>query len=169
MWHMWKVFSYFSPGVFYSRFSMQIGNLHLLKKCGFFAVCNSFCAFGCCCTFERTNASSAKHHLLLPALWTRCTWTLHPACGEEPPLPAVPPQEVAFQGPCAAVEQHNTVGRGPAGVRAALTSFCGLADTCLLVWEFSKSLKHKRVVKTFLPFYVLPLFFPSLPFLWAGT
>lgn len=36
LWDMWKVFSYFSPGVFYSRFLMQIGNLHHLKKYIFF-------------------------------------------------------------------------------------------------------------------------------------
>lgn len=54
----------------------------------------------------------------------------HSACGQELPLPAtVPPQEVAFRGHCAAVERHNTVGRGAAGVRAALTPFCGLAAT----------------------------------------
>lgn len=90
------------------------------------------------------------------------------ACGEELPLPAVVPQEVAFQGPRAAVEKHNTVGRRAAGVRAALTPFCGLAATCMFIWDFPKSLKHKRVVKTFLPFYVLS-FFPPLLFLWAGT
>lgn len=92
----------------------------------------------------------------------------HSACGEELPLPAVPPrevQEVAFRGPCAAVEQQNTMGRGAAGGRTALTPVCGLAASCVLLWEFPKSLKHKKVVKTFLPFYVLPGFFPSSLFM----
>lgn len=150
---MWKVFSYFSPGGFYSRFSMQIGNLHLIKKIHFLLFVTPFVPL---------VAVVLSKELILHLPSTTCISLLcrhdahgpctRSACGEELPLRAVPPQEVAFQGPCAAVEQHNTVGGGAAGVRATLTPFCGLAATCMLVWEFPKSLKHRRVVKTFLSF-----------------
>lgn len=148
---------------------MQIGNLHHLKKYIFFL-------FGI--PFVPLVAFVLSKELIFHLPSTTCSSLLcghdvhgpctHSACGEELPLPAMALQEVAFQGPCAAVGQHNTVDRGAARVRAALTPFCGLAAICVFIWDFPKSLKYKRVVKTFLPFYVLS-FFPPLPFLWAGT
>lgn len=113
---------------------MQIGNLHFLKKYLFFLSVSPFVPLV-------AVVLSKELKLHLPS--TTCSSLLcgHDAhgpctcsaCGEELPLPAVPSQEVAFQGPCAAVEQRNTVGRGPAGVRAPFTPSCGLAATCLLV------------------------------------
>lgn len=113
---MCKVLSYFLPGVFYSRFSMQIGNLHLLKKCIFLLFVTLFVPL---------VAVVLSKELILHLPSTTCSSLLcgHDtpgpctcsACGEELPLPAVPPQEVAFEGPSAAVEQHNTGGQQGSG------------------------------------------------------
>lgn len=164
---MWKVFSNFSLGVFHSRFSMQIGNLHLVKKMHFLLFVTPFVPFVAAVLFKELilHLPSTTCSSLL------CGWDVHGPCscsasGEEPPLSATATTGGGLLGTlcCCGVTQH--CGQRGSRDQGSLDPFCGLAATCMLLWEFPISLKHRRVVKTFWPFYVL--FFP-LPFLWAGT